>query len=192
LRQAVQQLNRIKQVAPDNILAPLQLAQMMLYVQAYTNSLTQFLPSSQGYNISLSNSEEVLKILPAEPKASPERVSALFLKSVALMQLKDYDQALEPLNRLLSLQTNYAALLNRAIAFYKLDNLDAAKRDYQAVGQVVTNAYQVFYGLGEIAYKEKNTPAAIKNYELYLTNAPPGTEEAKVVYGRLKELKSAP
>jgi tetratricopeptide (TPR) repeat protein len=165
---------------------------MMLYVQAYSNSLTQFLPSNQGYNISLSNSEEVLKMLPDDPKAAPVRASALFLKSVALMQLKEYEQALDPLNRLLSSQTNYSAQLNRAIAFYKLGNLDAAKRDYQAVGRVVTNAYQVFYGLGEIAYKEKDTPAAIKNYELYLTNAPPGTDEAKAVYARLKELKSAP
>jgi tetratricopeptide (TPR) repeat protein len=131
---------------------------------------------------------------PAEPKTLPERTTALFLKSVALMQLKDYDQAIEPLNELLSLQTNYAAQLNRAIAFYKLDNLDAAKRDYKAVGKVVTNAYQVFYGLGEIAYKQNDTHAAIKNYKLYLTNAPTNTEEARLVNARLKELqtKTAP
>ena len=191
-RQAVQQLNRVKQVAPDDVLPPLQLAQLMLYVQAYSNSLTQFLPNNQGYALSLSNSEQVLKMLPPEPRALPERTSALFLKSVAFMQLTEYDRAIEPLNQLLLLQTNYAAQLNRAIAYYKTDNLDAAKRDYKAVGKVATNAYQVFYGLGEIAYRQNDPRTAIKNYQLYLTNAPHGTDEAKSVAARLKELESKP
>jgi tetratricopeptide (TPR) repeat protein len=82
--------------------------------------------------------------------------------------------------------------LNRAIAYYKTDNLDAAKRDYKAVGKVATNAYQVFYGLGEIAYRQNDPRTAIKNYQLYLTNAPHGTDEAKTVAARLKELESKP
>ena len=183
-RQAVQQLDRIKILAPKDLKAPLQLAQLFLYIPNYTNGLSSMLPHVEYYNEALSNAEHVLKTVPNEP-------SALFFKSVALIQLKSYDQAIAPLNQLLSVQTNnYAARLNRAITYYKLGNLAAAKPDYEAVGKVAPNAYQVYYGLGEIAYHAKDTPTAIKNYQLYLTSAPPNTEETKLVSLHLKELKA--
>ncbi|MDB6023514.1 MAG: Tetratricopeptide 2 repeat protein, partial [Pedosphaera sp.] len=185
-RQAVQELDRVKTLAPDDLRPPLQLAQLFLYIQSYTNALSEFLPWTECYAAALQNTEQVLQAKPGEP-------TALFLKSVALIQLKQYDLALEPLNQLLSLpgQTNnYAAILNRAIAYYKVGNYKAAKPDYQVVGRVAPKAYQVYYGLGEIAYRQKETSEAIRNYELYLTNAPPKTAEAEFVSARLKELST--
>jgi hypothetical protein len=44
--------------------------------------------------------------------------------------------------------------------------------------------------LGDIAYKNHDTNAAIRNYDLYLANSPTNTEEAKLVIARLKELKA--
>ncbi len=183
-RQAVQQLNRVKQIAPENFRASLELAQLLIYIQTYTNGLAMLLPYTKCYDEALENTESVLRVAPNQP-------IALFLKGVALIQLKNYDAAIGPLSRLLDNQTNnYAALLDRAIAYYKVNNFDAAKADYATVAKVSPKAYQVYYGLGEIAYHQKDTPAAIKNYELYLTNAPPSTvEEIKHVTRRLKELK---
>jgi len=37
------------------------------------------------------------------------------------------------------------------------------------------------YRLGEIAYRQNDPRTAIKNYQLYLTNAPHATDEAKSV-----------
>jgi hypothetical protein len=50
----------------------------------------------------------------------------------------------------------------------------------------------VYYGLGEIAFRRKDVPAAIKHYEAYLKYAPPGIgEEAEKIAERLKQLKIA-
>jgi tetratricopeptide (TPR) repeat protein len=186
-RQAVQNLDRVRQIAPLDPRIPLQLAQLLLYSQTYTNSLSVLLPpAKQCYAEAETNAEAVLSKYPDLP-------AALFLKSVALMQAQAYDRAIPPLSRLLKVQPeNYAARLNRAIAYFKTGSLDPAREDYDAVGKVAPNAYQVFYGLGEIAYQQKNTAAAVRNYQLYLSNAPPDTEEAVYVAGRLKEIGGAP
>jgi tetratricopeptide (TPR) repeat protein len=185
-RQAVQQLDRIRELLPHSAIPCLQLAALLEHIQAAPNELDVYLPDSATcYSGVIANADEALKAKPNEP-------AMLFLKSVALIQLKEYGQALPVLNTLLSVQTNnYAALLNRAISFYKVGNLDAAKPDYETVAKVAPKAFQAYYGLAEIAYQQKDFPVAIKNYELYLTNAPPHSEEAAGVIARLKELKSA-
>jgi tetratricopeptide (TPR) repeat protein len=88
--------------------------------------------------------------------------------------------------------TNYTAMLNRAIAYLRSDQLDAAQRDYETLQKAVPRAYQVYYGLGEIAYRRKDTNGVVRNYELYLSNAPPNLEEAKVIRERLGKLTPTP
>ncbi|HZV34649.1 MAG TPA: tetratricopeptide repeat protein, partial [Verrucomicrobiae bacterium] len=188
-RQAIQEFNRVRTIVPDDARVPLQIAQTLVNIATYTNGLALLLPYRECYAMALTNIDAVLKTYPNER-------FALFLKSFALMQMKAYDRAIEPLTQILNepSQTNnnnnVVVQLNRAISYYKIGNYDAAKADYEAVGRVVPKAYQVYYGLAEIAYHEKDKPAAIKNYELYLTNAPANTDEAKLVTARLKELKS--
>jgi len=114
----------------------------------------------------------------------------LFLKAVSLLQSKAYNDAIAPLTHVLTLNTNnYAAQLNRAIAYLQLGKLEAARRDYEAVARAIPRTYQAWFGLAEIAYRQKDVPAAIINYQRYLTNAPLNTEEAKMVMSRLRELK---
>ena len=84
---------------------------------------------------------------------------------------------------------NYAAQLGRAIAYLQLGRLDAARRDYEQVAQALPRSYQAWFGLAEIAYRRKDFPAAITNYQRYLTNAPPDTQEAGQVRARLEELQ---
>lgn len=185
-RQAIQQLNRVRTLVPGDLRVNLQLAQLLLHIQTHKNGLSLLLPYSECYSMAMTNLDQVLEKYPKEP-------SALFMKSFVLMQQKSYDQAIEPLNRILAQPeqtSNYVAQLNRAIAHFKVGHYEAAKSDYEAVGKGVPNAYQVYYGLAEIADHQKDNHAAIKNYELYLTNAPPNTEEAKSVTARLKELKT--
>ncbi|MDB6019291.1 MAG: Tetratricopeptide 2 repeat protein [Pedosphaera sp.] len=168
-RQAIQQFDRVEALAPNQTDAQLWLSQMYFYLQDYSNSVV--------------TADKLLQV-------TPNNTNGLFLKGIALLQLGNYNNAIASFNRLMSLQTNnYAAQLNRAIAQLQAGNLNAARQDYEVVGKVVPQAYQVYYGLAEIAYRQKDTPAAIKNYQLYLTNAPPDTTEAKMVSTRLKELK---
>jgi tetratricopeptide (TPR) repeat protein len=181
-REAVQQMRRVVEIYPTNSYARLQLANLLIYLPSHTNSLSQFIPLDRCYPEALTNADYALA-------AFPKDTFALFLTSVAAMQLHDYDKAVAILTRLLEVQPeNLAAKFNRAIAYYKLGRLDSAKSDYKDVVTEVPNKYQAYYGLAEISYQQKENQDALKYYQLYLTNAPANTDEAKFVESRLKEL----
>ena len=131
-----------------------------------------------------------LPIIEKQLQLTPDNQSALVNKGFASLQINAYEQAIPPLTRVLTMQSNYyPAMLNRAIAYLRSDHLDAAKQDYEVLQKALPTAYQIYYGLGEIAYRKKETNAAIRSYTLYLTNSPRDTEEARFISGRLKELR---
>ena len=163
--------------------------QLGLVLQSYTNLADPSIPSSsQAYSNSLSAIDKWLRI-------SPDQPNALFFKSMSLMQLDQLDQAIIPLTTLIAQSNNPVARLNRAICNFRLGNLDASKQDYELVIQAHPEAYQACYGLGEIAYRQKDFPTAIKYYQLYESNGPPALKDSaeyKAVDVRLQELKAAP
>jgi tetratricopeptide (TPR) repeat protein len=127
--------------------------------------------------------DRLLKITPDDP-------TTLINKSVVHVQANDHDAAIQTLNRVLTLQpTNNLALFYRAIAYLRSDKLDAAREDYQTLQRLFPKSFQVYFGLGEIAYRQKDTNTAMGNYQAYLTNAAPDSAESKFVSKRLKELK---
>ena len=130
-----------------------------------------------------------LPLIDRQLTIAPDNIDALFFKGYAFLQLRLFEQAVPPFTRVLQ-STNYApALLNRAIAYLRSGQLEASQGDYEALLKTLPNAYPVYYGLGEIAYLRKDTNAAIRYYELYLTNGSPNPEETKFVSQRLAELK---
>ncbi|MFO1477938.1 MAG: tetratricopeptide repeat protein [Verrucomicrobiota bacterium] len=123
-------------------------------------------------------------------KLAPDDVTALSAAGFLNIQLGNYAKAIPYLNKAIELENNnYSARFNRALAYLQIDNLKDAKQDYEEVLRYAPNAFAAYYGLGEIAWRQKDTNAAIHNYELYLTNAPPGTAEAKSVVDRLESLQ---
>jgi tetratricopeptide (TPR) repeat protein len=107
------------------------------------------------------------------------------------MQLTNYNEAVADFSRVLESDTNNSsALFNRALAYLLNDKLDAARVDYQKLQNSYTNAYQVAYGLGEIAWRRRETNEVIRNYRIYLANANTNTDEARTVFKRLGELKA--
>jgi len=168
-RQAIQQFTRVRALAPDRKDSLYPLIQLSLLAQDFSNALVM--------------TDQILA-------ATPDDANALLLKGMGLIQTHAFADALPPLDRLMNLQTNnYSGQLYRAIARLQSGNLDASRQDYEAIVKVVPTAYQAYYGLAEIASRQKDTPAIIKYYQLYLTNAPPDTEEARFVTTRLKELQ---
>jgi tetratricopeptide (TPR) repeat protein len=132
-----------------------------------------------------------LTTIEQELKLAPTNMNALVNKGYACIQAGAFEGAIPPLTQVLAMDTNnYAALLNRAIASLRANQLDGAQRDYELLHKAFPTAYQIYYGLGEIAWRKKDTNAAIRNYQLYLVNAQTNTAEAKVIAGRLKDLKS--
>jgi hypothetical protein len=105
--------------------------------------------------------------------------------------MKAYDQAAGEFTLVLDVQsTNTTARYDRALANLNRGELDAARTDYLKLQETLTNAYQVAYGLGEIAWRKHETNEAVRNYTLYLANANLVTEEATNIQKRLKELKA--
>lgn len=129
-------------------------------------------------------------ILDRQLKLTPEDPTTLINKAVVYIHANANDEAIPTLTHVLTLQpTNYIAMLYRAIANLRSDKLDAARQDYETLQRQFTNSYQVYFGLGELAYRRKETNAAIRHYESYLTNALPNSPESQLVITRLKELK---
>jgi tetratricopeptide (TPR) repeat protein len=120
----------------------------------------------------------------------PDHVFGLLHKGFLSIETGAYADAVQAMTRLLTLRTNHTeALLNRAIAYFRSGQFDAARADYETLQQLTPNQPQIYYGLAEIALRRQDTNAAIRHFEAYLTNTPPGAAEAKLVAARLKELR---
>ena len=132
-----------------------------------------------------------LNVIAGQLTKQPRNASAHFNYGTLSMFVKDLDRAIAEYTTVLELQKdNSAALLNRAMANLQNKKLDAAKRDYQELLRRFSIAdYHVYYGLGEIAYMEKDWKAARENYEQYLRYMPPNADEAKRIRERLAEVK---
>ncbi len=127
--------------------------------------------------------QRILRLAPDDP-------NALLNQGCFQVQLSAYADAVASFNRVLTLETtNSTALFYRAIAQLRGDQLDAALQDYEALQQQFPKAHQMYYGLGEIAYRRQDTNTAIRHYEAYLANSPTNNPESAFVVGRLQELK---
>ena len=168
-RQAIGQFARARTLAPAYPDAALRLVEQLLFVSDYTNGLA-----------------EAMQTLRLEPR-SPE---GLLIKGYSLLGLKDYEHAVAPLSELLTVQTNSRASLARGMAYLELGRLDAARQDYEQAAQSLTNACPIWFGLAEVAYRQKDTAAAIKYGRLFLSNAPPTLPERQLIKARLAELRT--
>jgi Flp pilus assembly protein TadD len=130
-----------------------------------------------------------LQVINDQLQLNPTDPAALGNKGYVYVQLHAYRDAIPPLTQLLNLQTNNAvARLNRAIAYLQSDDLEAAQRDYEDLHKQFPTAYQLHYGLAEIACRKRDTNSAIRYFQLYLSNEL-DKAEAKLVRERLQHLQ---
>ncbi|MEQ2009888.1 MAG: tetratricopeptide repeat protein, partial [Limisphaerales bacterium] len=149
------------------------------------DSLTEIYLLSGRFTNALSMTEAQLKVAPTSPRA-------LVNKGGILIQMKQFEAALVPLNKLIELQpTHPGAHLNRAMALMNLNRLDDAAKDYKKLIELAPATHNGHFGLGEIAWQRKQTADAKKHYEAGLKLAPADAEETKLAQQRLKELGSA-
>ena len=137
-----------------------------------------------------------LGVIDEQLKSQPDDAGALFYKGNACLQLHDYSQAIAPLTTLLGMETNnfskahYLAQFMRAKAYLGLGELQQAKADYETLRAALPKEFPVYFDLGEIAYREKDSKDAVHYYELYKTYAPTNeSDELKLVNARLDELR---
>jgi tetratricopeptide (TPR) repeat protein len=144
---------------------------------------TQVYITFKSYTNALGTIEQQIKL-------SPTNMTALVNMGNVCIWLGKFEQAIAPLTRALMVDTNNPyALLDRGIANLRIDDLDAAQEDYERLQKVLPTNPRVNYGLQEIAYRRKDTNAAIQYCQLYLASAQTNSAEAKKIAERLKELK---
>lgn len=130
-----------------------------------------------------------LKIIDFKLRQTPNDLTWLTGRSLACFQAGDFPQAIDTLTRILKIQTNDpTAQFNRALAYLKTGQLAEARADYLHLQSAYTNIFQIAFGLGEIAWRQRDTNEAVRNYKIYLANAPTNTAEAAQVVTRLHAL----
>ena len=113
-------------------------------------------------------------------------------KATSCIQLKDYDDAIAALTRVLAIQTNNDdALFNRAIAYLDSGQLDAARADYKTLAAIATPTRSRSPTASAKSPGASTTPTRpIRNYKLYLANANTNTAEAtNIILNGCRELK---
>ena len=131
-----------------------------------------------------------LRVIDRKLAQTPDAPQWLFGKGYANIQLGAYPQAITVLTRVLDISTNDpTARFNRALAYLQSDRLKEARDDYARLQSAYTNSYQVAFGLAEVAWRQHATNEAVRNYQLYLANAPTNSVESKTVRERLTQLR---
>jgi predicted Zn-dependent protease len=136
----------------------------------------------QRYTDALQLSDRLLQLAPNDS-------AALANKGTLCILTGDFSNAIPLLTLSLSLTNTYAARFNRALAYLRTGRLDDAEADCQAILEAFPSAYRAYHELGEIAWQKRNTNAAIRYFEQYLSQAGADTQEAKSVAARLKSLQ---
>jgi tetratricopeptide (TPR) repeat protein len=139
---------------------------------------------NQQFEAGLALVEELLK-------RAPNRPDLLARKGLIQLQLSKYEAATMTLTTALSLvPRNDEVRLYRAVAYLGVGQLEAARADYQELLKTSTQRGHALFGLGTIAWQQKDTNAAFSYYQQYLSNGIPGSGQYAVALERLKELNS--
>jgi tetratricopeptide (TPR) repeat protein len=137
----------------------------------------------------LSGVSNALLVVEEQLQRTPGSVPALLDKGALLLRAGAFSNAIPLFTRVLSLTNSYPARLNRALAYLETSQWDRAQADYQDMLRRFPAAYQPYYGLAEVAVKQRNTNAAIHYYQQYLSKAPTNQVEFRKVSERLKSLQ---
>ena len=134
-----------------------------------------------------------LLALDKQLQVAPDNVTSLVNKGFLEIQITNYNAAIPPLTRAISLEpTNTTAIFCRAVCYFETGRLDESQRDYELLRKINPKGYPAYHGLAEIALRKKDTHTAILNYRLDFTNAPPNSEEANYAVEHLKKLTNSP
>ena len=149
------------------------------------------LDTATRVSMSFNDYTNALRLQDRQLELSPDDVTRLINKGFIEVRLGNFSAAVPPLSKALSFQpTNSLALFYRATANFQSEKLDDAQHDYELLQKLNPKAYPIYGNLGEVAFHKKDTNAAIRYYELYLTNAIPNSPDANRAMDRLRSLKT--
>lgn len=160
---------------------------------------------SDAGNVAASSAQRINALNAVEDllKLQPTNAVAWFTCGNLAYFTGNHERAAQAFSQVLDLtgQNNKAALINRAMSNLRIGmtvtnetaraaKLQLAKKDYHTYQLQFAPDYRVYFGLGEIAFAEKNWKVAREHYEEYLKAATSAKmEERQYVRDRLDELK---
>jgi tetratricopeptide (TPR) repeat protein len=138
-------------------------------------------------NLTNAASEVLAKLIAMEPTDPRPFIT----KSAIQMQGGALEEAVRTLTTVLENKPDYfPALVNRALAYTKLQRIDDAEKDYEHLLKIAPDMHQVYYHLGEIDYQRRDAAGARRNYRKFLETALAGSPEARTAQQRLEDIAS--
>jgi tetratricopeptide (TPR) repeat protein len=122
-------------------------------------------------------------------RRAPDNPELLAKEGLAELRLARYDDAIATLTRALVLSPAHdEARLLRAVARLGADQWEAAREDYELLLKKPGHSQTALFGLGDIAWRERDTNAVRLYYERFLSNSAASSPRAAVASERLKHL----
>ena len=130
---------------------------------------------------------ELREELVRRESANPE---CLARKGLAELRLARYEQAVATLTQAISLApADERMRLLRAVAHLGAGRLEAARADYQELLKIPGSSQSALFGLGGIAWRERDTNAVMQYYQQFLSNSVARSPQAVLASERLKQLQ---
>jgi tetratricopeptide (TPR) repeat protein len=134
---------------------------------------------------------EALPLLESTVAAHPDDIRSLANLGYVYLQLEKFEQADQVLTRALEQDPkNSVVRLNRAITRLRSKQFDQSAEDYNLLAEQFPDAYQVHFGLGEIAAARNDVAGAAAYFEKCMKLTPPGTPDYEQVSNRLATIRS--
>jgi tetratricopeptide (TPR) repeat protein len=145
--------------------------------------------AARWFNAGLAAADRQLTLLSGSMANTTDYPETLLRKAELQMLVKKYNDAIVTLTKALELDPeNQLALGDRAISELEAGKVVEAKADYLTLDKMKTRYYFVYYGLTQIAEKQKDDDAEKRYAKLYLKYAPRQTTEYTNVNLQLQKL----
>ena len=131
-----------------------------------------------------------LQAISTQASAKSNNIPVLMNQSVILLMMNQPSNALPVLNHVLALTNSPKMRINRAAAYLKLGNITAAEADYQQLTNFTEGAFQIHFGLSQIARERHQTNLAIEHLQICLSNSVSGSDVWEQARNLLNSLKS--
>jgi tetratricopeptide (TPR) repeat protein len=131
-----------------------------------------------------------LQLVSSQAAAQPDSIPALMNQSVILLMMNQPSNALPVLNHVLTLTNSPKMRINRAAAYLKLGNFNAAESDYQQLTNFTEGTFQIHFGLSQIALERHQTNLAIEHLQICLSNSVSGSDVWEQAQNLLNGLKN--
>jgi tetratricopeptide (TPR) repeat protein len=134
--------------------------------------------------------EPALTLLDQLLTREPDNPEFLSNKGWTEIMTERYDAAIGTLTKAVALApTNDMVWINRATAYLRAGQLDAAHADYEQLLERSPNSIEGLCGLAAVALGKQDTNAAIGLYRRVLATRTPQSAEYKLVFDRLQRLQ---